>query len=504
MRVSCYRIVVLLSLLNFSLAQYLVLNFSDDIFLSGFDNNSTNAYSDSDGDGFGQSESTSDHEHDPGSWRPIFELDDSSTVDLTLTRYYSGLQKIISAASEGNTRFMEEGVTELEVFASAGDLHAKSVMGFVYGIGMIREKSEAKSFLQHQLAAEGGNMQSKMALAYRYIRLDMHDKAAQLYSELAETAFNSFLFCKDYTTFVPIRIHRGPVQDTGMLRKFHGEDSEDFKIIESYAQIGYPSAMNKTGLFYYFGLRGLRRDHAKGILWFSKALENGELNSMVIMGDIYSRGAGVERNYAKASLYSAFNGLGYLYLKGYGVDKNYTKAREFFEKVADTEDLSGIYYLGMMYLRGIGVKRDVKQATRYFLVAANGGLPKAIYQMAKMLHVAARINKNLKMLKLAAALYKTVAESGPWSSMSRWALGAYVKGDVGKAFILYSRMSELGYEVAQSNAAWILDRYGEKSMCMGVSGFCTDKERQERAHALWLRASKQGNDYAAQLVGELF
>lgn len=104
----------------------------------------------------------------------------------------------------------------------------------------------------------------------------------------------------------------------------------------------------------------------------------------------------------------------------------------------------------------------------------------------------------------AVALYKSVAERGPWSSLSRWALEAYMKGDVGKAFILYSRMSELGYEVAQSNAAWILDKYGKRSMCMGVSGFCTDKERKERAHALWWRASKQGNDYAALLVGDAY
>ena len=57
---------------------------------------------------------------------------------------------------------------------------------------------------------------------------------------------------------------------------------------------------------------------------------------MELLGEIYARGAGVERNYTKAlewltlaakeGLYSAFNGIGYLYVKGYGVEKkNYTK-----------------------------------------------------------------------------------------------------------------------------------------------------------------------------------
>lgn len=104
----------------------------------------------------------------------------------------------------------------------------------------------------------------------------------------------------------------------------------------------------------------------------------------------------------------------------------------------------------------------------------------------------------------ATALYKLVAERGPWSSLSRWSLEAYLKGDVGKAFLLYSRMAELGYEVAQSNAAWILDKYGEKSMCMGESGFCTDAERHQRAHSLWWQASEQGNEHAALLIGDAY
>ena len=40
----------------------------------------------------------------------------------------------------------------------------------------------------------------------------------------------------------------------------------------------------------------------------------------------------------------------------------------------------------------------------------------------------------------------------------RWALESYLKSDVGKAFLLYSKMAELGYEVAHSNAIWVLDQ----------------------------------------------
>ncbi|KAL5054634.1 hypothetical protein RYX36_035316 [Vicia faba] len=114
------------------------------------------------------------------------------------------------------------------------------------------------------------------------------------------------------------------------------------------------------------------------------------------------------------------------------------------------------------------------------------------------------IENNHPLHVLATALYKLVAERGPWSSLSRWALEAYLKGDVGKAYMLYSKMAEMGYEVAQSNAAWILDKYGERSMCMGESGLCTDAERHQRAHSLWWQASEQGNEHAALLIGDAY
>lgn len=166
----------------------------------------------------------------------------------------------------------------------------------------------------------------------------MYEKAVRLYSELAEVAVTSFLISKDSPVLEPVRIHNGAEENKEALRKSRGEEDEDFQILEYQAQKGNAAAMYKIGLFYYFGLRGLRRDHTKAFLWFLKAVEKGEPRSMELLGEIYARGAGVERNYTKAlewltlaskqQLYSAYNGMGYLYVKGYGVEKrNYTKVR---------------------------------------------------------------------------------------------------------------------------------------------------------------------------------
>ena len=97
-----------------------------------------------------------------------------------------------------------------------------------------------------------------------------------------------------------------------------------------------------------------------------------------------------------------------------------------------------------------------------------------------------------------------VAERGPWGSLLRWELESYLKGQTARALLLYSRVAELGYEVAQSNAAWILDKFGEYDICIGKSGFCSDVERHQRAHTLWRHASEQGNEHATLLIGDAY
>ncbi|KAK3036989.1 hypothetical protein RJ639_029978 [Escallonia herrerae] len=317
------------------------------------------------------SDSKPEDELDPGSWRPVYEPDSSTpaptgTGPVADAMYYSGLRKMVGAMSEeeGDPGMMERAVSEIEAAAAGGHPHAQSAMGFLYSVGMAREKNRTKGFLYHTFASDGGNLQSKMALAYTYSRQEMHEKAVKLYAELAEVAVNSFLISKDSPVIEPVRRHSGAEENKEALRKSKGEKDEDFQILEYQAQKGNAGAMYKIGIFYYFGLRGLRRDHTKALSWFMKAVDKGEPRSMEVLGEIYARGAG---------------------------------AKEYFEKAAENEEPGGYYNLGVLYLKGIGVKRDVKQACKYFIMAANAGQPKAFYQLAKMFHTGVGLKKNLPM-----------------------------------------------------------------------------------------------------------
>ncbi|XP_037452094.1 ERAD-associated E3 ubiquitin-protein ligase component HRD3-like [Triticum dicoccoides] len=380
----------------------------------------------------------------PSSWIPLLDpTTPSPSGDQpdppSDALFVAGVRAMISAASSGDEAAFSTASAQIDAAAAGGHPGAQSALAFLSGAGMARPVCRSRAFLLHKFAADAGDLQSKMALAYAYFRQEMYEEAVTLYAELAEAALTSSLISKEPPVIEPVRLHSGTEENKEALRKSRGEDDEDFQITEYQAQRGNAAAMYKLGLLYYYGLRGLRRDYGKSYYWFSKAVEKDEPRAMELMGEIFARGAGVERNYtlayrwlrlaAQQEQYSAYNGLGYLYVKGYGVEKNLTKA---------------------------------------------------------------------------TVLYKSVAERGPWSSMSRWALESYLKGDIGKALLLYSRMADLGYEVAQSNAAWILDRYGDEHICMGESGFCSDMERHLRAHALWWQASEQGNEHAALLIGDAY
>lgn len=123
-------------------------------------------------DEFGDSDShKSEEDLDPGSWRQIFEPSstDPQPQSETDALYYSAASKLMS----GDARLIEEGSGEIEAASESGYSAAQSVLGFLWGMGLLRERSKEKAFVYHHFASEGGNMQSKMALAYLYTRQDV-------------------------------------------------------------------------------------------------------------------------------------------------------------------------------------------------------------------------------------------------------------------------------------------------------------------------------------------
>lgn len=70
---------------------------------------------------------------------------DPATDDEAM--YYSGVTKMVTAVSSGDPRLMEEAAAEIEAAAAGGYPHAQSALGFLYNMGVTRERNGAKAFM---------------------------------------------------------------------------------------------------------------------------------------------------------------------------------------------------------------------------------------------------------------------------------------------------------------------------------------------------------------------
>ena len=187
------------------------------------------------------------------------------------------------------------------------------------------------------------------------------------------------------------------------------------------------------------------------------------------------------------------SGLGIMYLYGKGVKRDYAKAYKNFNKASSQGWVEGQLHLGIMYLKGYGVAKEYKTAIKYFTLASQAGNVLAIYHLAQM-HVAGQ--GTLKICTSAAELFKGVSERGSWSSLLMDAHTDYKEGRVLESFFRYSFLAELGYEVAQSNAAFILDR---NELQVGIF----DRPgTYGRAFKYWRRSAEQGYSVARVKLGD--
>lgn len=142
----------------------------------------------SDGDDFPDPGLVPDDLLDPGSWRSIVEPEspsnsssslpspshtDPDSISAAESLYLSGVHKMVSAVASSDPRSLEGAAAEIDAAAQAGHPHAQSTLAFFFGSGTAKETDLAKAFLYHHFAAEGGNMQSKMAVAYTYLRQEV-------------------------------------------------------------------------------------------------------------------------------------------------------------------------------------------------------------------------------------------------------------------------------------------------------------------------------------------
>lgn len=386
----------------------------------------------------------------------------------------------------------------------AGNPEAQMGLGFLYATGTVVNSSQSRALLYYTFGAFGGSSWAQMALGYRYWAgmgvATSCEKALDYYRRVATSVAGEVSFSGGPT------IQRVRLQDE-LDNGGHTGGMLDNDLIEYYqllADKGDVQAQVGLGQLHYQGGRGVNMDHHNALHYFQQAADAGNAIAMAFLGKMYLEGGeAVTQNNETALKYFkkaaglgnpvGQSGLGLIYLYGKGVEKDYKKAFEYFQKAVEQNWVDGQLHLGNMYYHGWGVRKDFKMATKYFNLASQSGHVLAFYNLAEMHATGTGM---LRSCTTAVELYKNVAERGKWGEKLMEAHTDYRRGMYDEALVKYLLLAELGYEVAQSNAAFIMDRKETE--------LYDPEEMWKRALVYWSRAAAQGYSAARVRLGDYY
>lgn len=250
-----------------------------------------------------------------------------------------------------------------------------------------------------------------------------------------------------------------------------GDDDELIQFQKMRAdKEGDVSAMSAMGDLYYWGGRGIVRDHAKAYQYFNRAAQAGHVTSQSALAGMLLKGEGTAQDntsaimwYTKAAKENhtrALNGLGFIHFYGSGgLPENKTLALEYFERAASNkEDGDSVFNAGYCHEHGLGTVVNVSRAMSYYDVAAREfGHFDAVYEMGKIWNHG--IDGIMERNSANALPYlKAASEAGPWAASMRYGFDRFLTNDFERAAVLYHEAEMYGYRLATSNLAYLYDQ----------------------------------------------
>lgn len=418
--------------------------------------------------------------------------------------HHKAMEKVAYAMLFGD--FMSQDVHRakelFETLALEGYPKAQTALGFLYAAGLGVNSSQAKALVYYTFGALGGNLVAHMILGYRYwggVGVPQSCESALTHYRLVANHVASDVSLTGGSAVQRVRLLdevENPGSTSGML------EEDLIQYYQFLAEKGDVQAQVGLGQLHLHGGRGVEQNHQRAYDYFNQAANAGNTHAMAFLGKMYSEGSEfVPQNNETALQYFkkasdlgnpvGQSGLGMAYLYGRGVPVNYDLALKYFQKAAEQGWVDGQLQLGTMYYNGIGVKRDYKQALKFFNLASQAGHILAFYNLAQMHATGTGV---MRSCHTAVELFKNVCERGRWSERLMAAYGSFKEGDNDAALVQYLLLAEQGFEVAQSNVAFILDQKEARIF--------SENETYPRALLHWTRAAAQGYTVARIKLGD--
>ena len=253
----------------------------------------------------------------------------------------------------------------------------------------------------------------------------------------------------------------------------------------------YRALANKRGVYNYMD---------KAISLWNTAADKGSTDAMVMLGDVYAYGLGVDANSSMAAKWKkraadlgnaqGENDYADYLLQGYGVEQDEAAAFRFYMKAADQGLDEAVFNVGMCYYYGRSVQENNVEALKHFRRAANNNYSPAIYFIGECYLYGYGVEANEAT---AFSWYKKAAENG-------YGEAQYV---VGKMYIAGAGVTQNAYE----GVNWLRKgaNNGNTNCETGLAGQYFKGEgvgQDYEAGVKWLLKAAEDNDTAAeQLLG---
>ncbi|KAK0530718.1 ERAD-associated protein [Tilletia horrida] len=247
--------------------------------------------------------------------------------------------------------------------------------------------------------------------------------------------------------------------------------------------------------------------------------------------------------------------LGWMYLRGEGVKQDFRRAWVWFARGSEAGDPDCHNGIGVMIRDGYGVKPNVDDAARYFAAASQSTHPSAdglvnmgriqfdlkdfsgaSHSFKKAMHFLDPFESYLWHGKIDAVLTRAQAKASASSTGAASTTGpslqercdsavlnfkhaveradwadpvfhradrAWRRGDTQRALLGWMLAGELGYEAAQNNVAWILDRDKHRLQIPALDQ-PADDSFDRLALVQWTRSAGQENVDALVKMGDYY
>lgn len=394
-----------------------------------------------------------------------------------------------SGTALGIPRNVTLGVDLIRRASDRGYPDAQAMLGFLFASGIAGDavqKDIGTALLLWSIAAEGGSMYAKMAIAYRHLSgSDLQEdctKASEYYKHVATEVFkgeqanarkqsaDKQLQGKDGDSLPQIRSPIPTAIRTAERRRLSeeitqrvlGEANDHVQYYRHMADRGHSAAQVYLGNLYFHGALGIQPDLEKARALFQKGAAKGRIEAHAHLGFMYLRFGWHDQavwhlqEAADGGDRLGYHGMGFVTLRGLGVEKDPEKAFEYFKKAAAKEYPEAMFNLAIMQMTGVGTSQSFDRAFNYFGGAAKYGHLQSNFYLGQMFLNG--IHPARKTCSKASEYFKLVAEQGVWNQVFSKAYRAYERGDYGSALFWYLFAAHAGLELAQYNAGFMYER----------------------------------------------